>query len=212
MMERRKSMRRLVLLGSFVLSCPLQFCAAYRIGDTVGTLIRTPRGTSEALISQMPLFGYSTDVVFTDESPTSFSVAFEEGIHTLPWIELYDSRRHRLDVVEVTFVYSRSGDGTIHAISSEAKYKDAGDEVDGFRVRYKWVEEEEVDLVSGSAVMLLAVSIAALIMMLQTCGETSRPSASVHRDNHHHLAMGVSSASSYDYGEQTSVAIGGKWD
>lgn len=204
-------MRRLLLLGLSVLCCPLQFCVAYRIGDTVDTLIRTSSGTSEALTRQMPLFGYSTDVAFT-ESPTRFSIAFEEGLHPLPWIELYDSRRHRLDVVEVTFIYSRSGDGTIHAISSEAKYKDASDEVDGFRVRYKWVEEEEVDLVAGSAVMLLAVSIAVLIMMLQICGETSGPSPFLHGDNHHHLAMGVTSASSYDYGEQTSVAIGGKWD
>jgi hypothetical protein len=144
-------------------------CSSYRVGDVVDTIIRTPEETTEALSSQMPLFGVPSNAVFF-ESPPRFSLAFQDAGIPLPWVEM-SSRKRQLDELIVTFVYSRSGDGAIHAISSEAKYEDAKPGSEGFRVRYEWVEEEEVDLRSGSAVMFLAVSIASIVILLQTCSE-----------------------------------------
>ena len=192
----------LLLLLLFV-SLPWQ-CSSYRVGDVVGTIIRTPEKTADALSNQMPLFGVSSDTEFF-ESPPRFSLAFQDGMIPLPWVEI-SSRKRQLDELIVTFVYSRSGDGAIHAISSEAKYDDAKLGREGFRVRYEWVEEEEVDLRSGSAVMFLAVSVASIVILLQSCsGKGTGPPQRVNDSNN---------SSPYDtYGEQVNIASGaGKWD
>lgn len=192
----------LLLLLLFV-SLPWQ-CSCYRVGDVVDTIIRTPEETTEALSNQMPLFGVSSNAVFF-ESPPRFSLAFQDARIPLPWVEM-SSRKRQLDELTVTFVYSRSGDGAIHAISSEAKYEDAKPGSEGFRVRYEWVEEEEVDLRSGSTVMFLAVSIASIVILLQTCsGKETGPSQ---RENN------SDNSSPYDtYGERVNIASGaGKWD
>ena len=179
-------------------------CASYRVGDTVDTIIRTPEETADALSNQMPLFGVPSVEVFF-ESPARFSLAFQEGLRPLPWVELQDSRKRALEEVIVTFVYSRSGDGTIHSISSQPKYKDTTRESgnQGFRVRYEWVEEETVDLRSGLAFMLLAVSIASIAILIQSCTDPSQG------EN----ASSGNSASYDSYGDQINVASGaGKWD
>lgn len=91
-------------------------------------------------------------------------------------------------------------------VSSEAKYEDAESRSEGFRVRYEWVEEEEVDLRSGSTVMFLVVSIASVVILLHTCsGKGTGPSQ---REND------SDNSSPYDtYGEQVNIASGaGKWD
>lgn len=190
-----------LLLVLFV-SLPWQ-CSSYRVGDAVETIIRTPEETKDALSNQMPLFGVSSDAAFF-ESPTRFSLAFMDGMVPLPWVEMYN-RKRQLDELVVTFVYSRSGDGAIHAISSEAKYEDAKSRSEGFRVRYQWIEEEEVNLRSGSAVMFMAVSIASVLILLQTCSGKGTPSQ---REND------SDNSSPYDtYGKQVNIASGsGKWD
>lgn len=192
----------LLLLLQFV-SFPWQ-CSSYRVGDVIDTIIRTPEETTDALSNQMPLFGVSSDAVFF-ESPPRFSLAFQDGMVPLPWVEMSSRKRH-LDELVVTFIYSRSGDGAIHAISSEAKYEDAKPGSEGLRVRYEWIEEEKVDLRSGSTVMFLAVSIASIVILLQICsGKGTDPSQGENDSDN---------SSPYDtYGEHVNIASGaGKWD
>lgn len=176
------------------------------MGDVVDTMIRTSEESTDVLTSQMPQFGISSSAVF-DESPPegSFSLAFNEGMRPLPWMAMYDNKKRPLKEISVTFVYSRSGDGTIHAVSSETTYSDAKGE-GGFRVKYKWVQEEKVDLQSGMTVMFLGVCIVSIIVLLQSCNGLD---ASRAQD-------GNSATSSYEqvpYGQQAAVSSGmPKWD
>lgn len=188
----------------FLLSFPVR-CSSYRVGDIVDTILRTAEGSTDVLNSQMPMFGVQSTAVFS-ETPDRFSLAFHEGLRPLPWIETVDNTERALKEITVTFVYSESGDGAIHAVSSEATYSKEKSSDEGFRVRYQWVEEEEVDLQAGSAVMFLAVCIVSIIVLLQSCGETGA-GASL-SDNSFGTATPYES-----YGQETQVASGmPKWD
>jgi hypothetical protein len=152
------------------------------------------------------MFGVNSVSEFKVDSGTrSFSLSFEEGLRALPW---FDTKG--LESVTVTFVYSRSGEGSIHAISSNASYNRKGDATDsGFLVNFKWIEEEGVDVAGGSAVMMLATFIAAVVFFVQMCSsgidELSRDDGA------------MSDTASYaSYGDQLSIGSGGasvpKWD
>lgn len=146
------------------------YCTGYRVGDVVDTIVKTSEQSTDALNSQMPMFGVPTTAIFSEApSDSSFSLAFQEGMRPLPWMEMVNHKKQPLKEVIVTFVYSKSGDGAIHAVSSETIYSENKD-VEGFRVKYQWVEEEEVDLQSGSIVMFLGVLIASLVVLIQSCG------------------------------------------
>ena len=95
------------------------------------------------------------------------SLSFEEGLRPIPWFGTVNSKGQGLERLDVTFVYSQSGDGAIYGISSDATYSNLGGR--GFTVKYNWVEEEEVNLKAGSAVMLTVVLVACVAMLLSAC-------------------------------------------
>jgi len=195
-----------LLLFLLLISVPFR-CSSYRVGDVVDTIVRTPEESTDALNSQMPLFGVPSSAIFT-ELPERLSLAFQEGLRPLPWIEMYDHKKRPLKEMTVTFVYSKSGDGTIHAVSSETKYSDARSDSEGFRVKYQWKEEEEVDLQSGAVVMFLAVCIVSIIVLLQSC------TGSGFEGIHHHDESSSMPSSYEAYGQPSTFAASGmpKWD
>ena len=141
---------------------------AYRLGDAVDTILRTESSAEDVLRSQMPLFGQTSTALFTMSSLTSpyFSLSFEEGLRPLPWFKLENSKGEMLERLEVTFVHSRSGDGAIFSVSGNAYY---GEISDALLVQYNWIEEGDVDVKSASAVMLLLVLLASVLMLLSSC-------------------------------------------
>jgi hypothetical protein len=140
---------------------------AYRVGDAVDTIVRTDASAEDALRSQMPLFGKTSSALFSGATPKRFSLSFEEGLRPIPWVETADSKGQTLERLDVTFVYSRSGEGAIYGISSEPKY---GSSADTFLVQYNWVEEEEVNPRAASAVMFAVVFLASVVMLISSCG------------------------------------------
>lgn len=193
-----------------LLSFPLD-CTCYRVGDVVDTIIKTSKESTDALNSQMPMFGVSSTALFTEApSDTSFSLAFQEGMRPLPWIEMVNHKKVPLKEVIVTFVYSKSGDGTIHAVSSETIYDKNSNQEEGFRVKYQWIEEEEVDLQSGSIAMFLGVCVVSIMVLVQSCknGSSGGFDAS-QRDG-----MLMNDAPSYDAYQQSNMHATGipKWD
>lgn len=155
--------------------------SAYRMGDVVDTDIRLASGTSDALRSQMPQFGVSSkaNFRFEDQQDDSFSLQFEDGLRGLPWVPLVNNRFKGqagggLEKLIVTFVYSKSGGGTIHTVLSEAVYQETAarrpQQAGSFQVQYVWVEEANVHLHAGQAVMFLAVFLASLYFICYSCG------------------------------------------
>lgn len=104
------------------------------------------------------------------------SVAFDEGFHHIPWLDVYNPSRHNnekmLQNLIITIVYS-SSDGSIHAIHRETKYQDnsRGGVVNkkSFTVEYIWINEADVDLQSGFLTMFLAVLFVSLAGMVGAC-------------------------------------------
>jgi hypothetical protein len=149
----------------------VSFTNAYRLGDVVDTTIRTDGSAEDVLRSQMPLFGRPSNAIFTD-TPKRFSLSFEEGLRPIQWVDATDSRGQSLEKLEVTFLFSRSGEGAIHAISSRPTYTGSR-AVPGtkktFLVDYNWVEEEEVNPRAAGAVMLLTVFLACVAILVSSC-------------------------------------------
>jgi hypothetical protein len=121
------------------------------------------------------------------------SMSFDDsGFHRIPWTDVYDpppsSSRHwgaggdmvdggvdggvgrALESLVINIVYS-SGDGTIHAIHREARYRTApdGSMPRTFDVEYVWMNEADVDVSSGMLVMFVAVIAYTLVAMVGSC-------------------------------------------
>lgn len=185
-----------------IISCLLSIASAYKVGGLIDTSLRTESATIDAMRSQMPVFGRSTMIHFP-ETPPRFSLVFEEGMRPLPWVE-----GRNLESIHITFVYSKSGDGFIHAISSSPKYGRAATE--GFRVEYKWLEEQEVDPRVGAAIMFLMTFLATIVMLVNACGVMGEEDAKAgggYGDDDSDL----SSSFSRGHHQQTSVGVP-KWD
>jgi hypothetical protein len=148
---------------------------AYRVGDAIDTIARTDASAAQDVLrSQMPLFGRSSTAIFSPEHPGGrFSLSFEEGLRPIPWVGTVDPKGRGLERLDVTFVYSQSGDGAIYGISSNPTYSNLGGR--GFTVKYTWVEEEEVNLKAGGAVMLIVVLVACVAMLLSACTSGDDP-------------------------------------
>ena len=154
---------------------------AYRVGDAVDTVIWLPGGeTTDAMRAHMPKFGVSTSVSLPPLKE-KFSFGFEEGLWALPWTEAWNMRGEGLERLVVTFVYSKSGGGAIHSVSSESFYRSRGTKdknKDGkkgdsqLKVQYKWLEEEPVNLQAGLAAMFFATLVASVVFLIQACGLT----------------------------------------
>lgn len=145
---------------------------AYRVGDAIDTEIWTTKHASSEeapMRSQMALFGMDRAAKFP-RTTDRFSISFEEGFRVLPWINMKNGAGHPLEKVEVTFVYSRSGGGEIHSLSSKPIYNKETPSNSEIVVVYKWIEEELVDLNSGAFVMFLAVFVVSVYFLFDFCG------------------------------------------
>ena len=159
--------QRLVLVVLCLLfSAP--YSEAYRLGQVVDTFLRTDERTHDVMRNQMPTFGASSSAYFA-ERPQQFSMSFEEGMRPLNWVNTKTGDGRMLESLDITFVFSRSGDGVIHAISCKPMYTRT-EQPEGFTVRYLWVEEEEVDPQAGMAMMFLVSFLAVITMLISTCG------------------------------------------
>jgi len=146
---------------------PSFFASAYRIGDTIETTVSTRSAlTIDLLIANQPLFGV-TKTVHLPRLPERFSLSFEEGLYTTPYVDAATTER-----LVVTFVHSKSGAGRIHSVTSKAvasptkKRFDRSQEVE---VLFDWVEEENVDLEAGAIVMFLVVFVVSILFVFQLC-------------------------------------------
>eukprot|EP00545_Synedropsis_sp_CCMP1620_P010398 CAMPEP_0119008870 /NCGR_PEP_ID=MMETSP1176-20130426/3994_1 /TAXON_ID=265551 /ORGANISM="Synedropsis recta cf, Strain CCMP1620" /LENGTH=199 /DNA_ID=CAMNT_0006961279 /DNA_START=8 /DNA_END=607 /DNA_ORIENTATION=- len=158
------------LLAAFLLLLVTSTTHAYRVGDAIDTIARTDASAAQDVLrSQMPLFGRSSTAHFSPQQGR-FSLSFEEGLRPIPWVNIIDSKGLGLERLEVTFLYSRSGDGAIYGISSDPTYSNLGGR--SFTVQYNWVEEEEVNLKAGGATMMMVVLLACATMLLSSCGST----------------------------------------
>lgn len=156
------------------LVCSIWFVDAYRVGDLVDAVISTRSMTTiELLLSSRPLFGVPKTIQLARLSER-FSMRFEEGLHSLPFVD-----GQTLEKLIVTFVYSKSGEGRIHSVTSKAIRTDGGsariaamgdrEQKKPIDVSFEWVEEEAVDLSSGTSIMFLAVMMASVIFLIQLC-------------------------------------------
>lgn len=174
---------------------------AYRLGDAVDTDVAMDGFLWDALRSQMPKFGINTKVYFEMDLPDdgreyrTFALLFEDGlrsIETRPYQKTWS--KEYLERVNIKFIYSKSGTGMIHSVSSTAVYKSNPSATGArrFRVEYEWQEEEAVRLAVGSIVMFLAVFISSIVFLFETCGLNGEP------DEHYdHANEYDSSSSSY---------------
>ena len=175
--------------------------AAYKLGDAVDTIVLTDSNAEDALRSQMPLFGQPSTALFQGNTLTRFSLSFEDGIRPIPWVETIDSKGQTLERLEVTFIYSRSGEGAIYGISSNPIY---GASSDKFVVQYNWVEQEVVDPMAAIIVMFVMVILASVVMMISAC------SISIDNDNKARESH-IGANASYGGGYEQSSAVP-KWD
>ena len=153
---------------------------AYRLGDAIDTEILTPKDSIAQHApkrSQMPIFGVDTSTTFGPIMDSKFSIHFEEGFRALPWINTQSFLGGTLEKVEITFVFSRSGGGEIHSLSSHPIYSSTNNKkgpatVTGEEivVEYKWIEEEAVDINGGAFVLFLAIFVSSLFMLVDLCG------------------------------------------
>jgi hypothetical protein len=163
--------------------------SAYHIGDAVDTDVSMDGKLWDALRSQMPRFGVKTKVHFDMGSPDndsdttnshendevkyhrSFALLFEDGLRSIETWPYQNWKKQYLDRIVIKFIYSKSGTGMIHSVSSSAVYKSTSSSpTHKFRVEYEWQEEEAVRLTVGSTLMLLAVFLASIVFLFQTCG------------------------------------------
>jgi hypothetical protein len=198
----------LVMAVSFLLGSTVT--TAYRMGDAVDTDIRLASGTSDALRSQMPQFGVNSKANFRfEDQQDSFSLQFEDGLRGLPWVSLVKFKGQALEKLIVTFVYSKSGGGTIHTVLSEPVYQETSarpQQAGSFQVQYVWVEEANVHLHAGQAVMFLAVLLASLYFICYSCGLVEGDGPSRNSDRN-----GGASNDSWNVPQATAGAVP-KWD
>lgn len=117
-------------------------------------------------MANQPLFG-SPRTVHLPRLPERFSLSFEEGLHSLPYVD-----GQSLEQLIVTFIYSKSGGGRIHSVTSKAiqqPHNNKFDKKKEIEVVFDWVEEAAVDLEAGTSVMFLAVLVVSILFLLQLC-------------------------------------------
>jgi len=163
-----------LLLLLLVTACRLDRSWGYYVGESVDTTIYVSSGDHrkiEANKAQNPKFGMDTSVYLprTVHSNERFSLGFEEGYHQLSWVDPVN-----LGKLRVIFMYTKSGDGVIHSVSSEPmmKYLHEDYHRNQLEIEYVWVEEHPVDPQAGSIVMFLGTLILSIALALQTCGSS----------------------------------------
>jgi hypothetical protein len=139
---------------------------AYRVGDVVDTAMYTQAFPVELFMANMPLFGVSRRVKIPRVTQR-FSITFEEGLHSLPYLD-----GQMLQTLQVTIIYSRSGEGRIHSVQYEAIRSQNGLALNAkmpIDVEFEWLEEDPVNLDTASTVMFVATLVASMVFLLQLC-------------------------------------------
>ena len=161
----------LVLVGAF----------GYRVGDDVDTELSIDGlPPSDVLRSQMPYFGVDSTANFQIK-PISYifdrrmALSFLDGLWGLPTTYLTNSRGEGLVSILVTFVYSKSGSGVIHSVSSVPTYSSDGNDSYVVRVDYKWVEEEDIYMNAGQAIMFMVTFLVGVFILIASCGLLEDP-------------------------------------
>lgn len=147
----------------FVVVTIFQGSHSYRIGDAVDTNVRYGGSETDALRRQQLLFGIDSLAEFEVKDDV-FSLTFEDGLWGLPGIKIVNGKDQVLQGWEIDIVYSKAGDGDIHAVS----YKDpvyADDRREVFQVLYHWVPEPDVLVAEGQTTMFLCVIAASFLIM-----------------------------------------------
>ena len=143
------------------------FADAYRVGDTIDAAFTTRSDMGiEMLIANQPSFGV-TKTIRMARLPERFSISFEDGLYTIPYVDASSTEK-----LIVTFMYSKSGVGRIHSVTSkviESAKKRRIDRSKQLEIVFDWVEEAEVDLAAGGIVMFLAVFVVSIMFLLQLC-------------------------------------------
>lgn len=147
--------------------CFQHFVSSYYLGEHVDVTLVSINGGNEVLDKQKPLFGIDSTATFPrSRSNDRFSLSFAGGYHQLSWFDTSS-----LGKIRVTFVYSRSGDGTINSVSSEPVMRVMHDEYSthNFEIEYAWIEEQPVDFDGGLFVMFLAIFLFLFGLAVQDC-------------------------------------------
>ena len=155
-----------LVIPGFMAPKPYHFFAdAYRVGDTIDAAVSTRSSmTVDMLIANQPLFGV-TKTARLPRLPERFALSFEEGLYTIPYIDASTTEK-----LVVTFVYSKSGAGRIHSVTSKViQSNQRFDPSRDVEVLFDWVEEAAVDLSAGSIVMFMIVFVMSVAFLLQLC-------------------------------------------
>jgi len=141
------------------------FTDAYRVGDVVDAAVSIRSAlTVDLLMANQPQFGMKK-TIHLPRLPERFSLSFEEGLHSLPYVD-----GQSLEQLIVTFVYTKSGGGRIHSVTSKAvRSQRKFDPKRQIEVLFDWVEEEDVDIEAGATVMFACAFVVSLLFMLQLC-------------------------------------------
>jgi hypothetical protein len=145
---------------------PFLAVESYRVGDVVDTAMYTQAFPVELFMANMPLFGVSRRVKIPRVTQR-FSIAFEEGLHSLPYLD-----GQMLQTLQVTFIYSRSGEGRIHSVQYETIRSQNGLALNAkipIDVEFEWLEEDPVNLDTAFTVMFVATLVASMVFLLQLC-------------------------------------------
>jgi hypothetical protein len=169
---------------------------AYRVGDVVDTAMHTQAFPVELFMANMPLFGVPRRVKIPRVTQR-FSMAFEEGLHSLPYLD-----GQMLQTLKVTFIYSRSGEGRIHSVQYEAIRSQSGRALNAktpIDVEFEWMEEKAVNLDALLSVMFIATLVASMVFLLQLCsvgdGGRNGNNDDLNEDDYGRKKKGLSSTS-----------------
>jgi hypothetical protein len=157
----------LLLAIMMIVSC----VEAYRTGEVIDTDIRLDLDVSDALRSQMPLFGIDGTAQFTfaaiaDKSQT-FAMTFEDGLWTIPSVPLQNKNQEYLQSLQVDFLYSRTG--SLESVSNQAPVY-SKTRPKQFRVEYKWTVEHAPHVTAAMNLMMMAVFAACLYFLVESFG------------------------------------------
>lgn len=172
---------RAIIIAMLLLVFGNEIAWAYRLGDPIDTELSIDGAPPKDVYrSHMPHFGIRSRPEFALKSGSSFTLSFEDGLWILPMIYIETPRGDKLSSLEVTFVYSKSGHGMIHSVSctpsygekknkSSAREETTSTEDGTFRLKYVWIEEEDVNLAAGQSIMYLIVFVSTMIFSILSC-------------------------------------------
>jgi hypothetical protein len=166
-----RRIRRAMLSFSIFLVCSTGLTSAYRVGEAVDTDILIGSVSTDALRSQMPSFGVGSSFYFpvTDEIKY-FSLRFQDGLLGIPTLYTQNMRGQSLARVVVTFVYSKSGVGDVHAVNAQPEYMSIEGPHEDIQIEYQWIQEEAGQLRAGIGIMFFASLFVSILFLFQLCG------------------------------------------